>query len=350
MELTDSALEVVAVQLEAAVGRRSDGERRIWIATPYIGSEVGALVAARGGALKLGRPSLSLRLLTDLDPTAIATGALGFDALEAFEQASFAMKSLEKLHAKVVVIDDWALVGSANLSQGGGYRNHELGVVFSAGVPASLLDQFDMWWRHAEGFRCAKIKRSFHDLADTESRPSTRRRAGLPRGQMKRSIGEAAKRLFAASAADELRKVCALRAPLPDEQVIADAAQTRAYRQVSRVALQEPSAEVRALLFAKVVRYHHDVGARVRATNHLREVVTSDGPRSALSALHYAYRHDPTIVVREMAFQTMRKLGDTTAWSVDGLKSPRSDWRQAHPEAARVDAKRRARRRSAARR
>ena len=345
MELTDEALDRIATQLGFAARRRSNTDGRIWVATPYIGSEIGALVAASAGAVKLRRPSLSLRLLTDLDPTAIAAGALSFDAVEAFDEAGFDMSSLEKLHAKVVVIDDWALIGSANLSQGGGYRNHELGVVLSGDLPGSLLEQFDAWWAHARAFTSAKIKRSFHALENTASRPANRPRAGLPRGRMNRSIGPAAKRLLAHSAADELQKVCALKAPLPDRQVIAEAARTRSYRQVGSVAHEEPSTQVRARLFANVVRYHYDVGARVMAANHLREVATSEGPPSALSALHRAYREDPTIVVKEMAFQTMRKLGDTRRWSVQDLRSPRSAWRMANPDEARRDAKRRARRR-----
>ncbi len=61
------------------------------------------------------------------------------------------IKHYPKLHAKVIVSDTQAFLGSANLTDGGIYRNNELSVVLSdADSVAEIHMWFDDWWAVAD--------------------------------------------------------------------------------------------------------------------------------------------------------------------------------------------------------
>jgi phosphatidylserine/phosphatidylglycerophosphate/cardiolipin synthase-like enzyme len=60
------------------------------------------------------------------------------------------IQTIPNLHAKVVVVDDWALVGSGNLTRSGtDHLNVELGLVSRGDDAAGVVDAFEAWWRHA---------------------------------------------------------------------------------------------------------------------------------------------------------------------------------------------------------
>ena len=84
-------------------------KRRIWICTPFIGTQKDILRII-GGAWK--KYSIDFRVITDIE-----NGFIRQDTFDEFtSNHPDSIKSLKSLHAKVYIVDDWCLVSSANLT------------------------------------------------------------------------------------------------------------------------------------------------------------------------------------------------------------------------------------------
>jgi hypothetical protein len=116
--------------------------RRLWIASTFVGGWLATkcLIDIRWQS----NPDVKVRLLTDiknkgwLDPVTIREIA---DCGE--------VKHLRGLHAKVFIIDDRALVTSANLTGTAFERRHEVGVFLTGAESAPVITIFEQWWNKA---------------------------------------------------------------------------------------------------------------------------------------------------------------------------------------------------------
>ena len=120
-----------------------DVRRRLWIASPFVGSWFATkCLLDNRWQRKLG---VKVRLLTDvenkgwLNPTTIRKIA-----------GRGEIKHLRGLHAKIYIIDDMALVSSANLTRTAFERRYEFGVFLSDIDAAAIIGIFEQWWNKAD--------------------------------------------------------------------------------------------------------------------------------------------------------------------------------------------------------
>jgi hypothetical protein len=117
--------------------------RRLWIASPFVGgwSATKCLLDTRWQHESV----VGVRLLTDienkgwLDPATIRAIAGRGD-----------VKHIHGLHAKIFIVDDCALVTSANLTRTAFERRTEIGVFLSGAESAQVIGIFERWWNDAE--------------------------------------------------------------------------------------------------------------------------------------------------------------------------------------------------------
>ena len=94
-------------QIDILRNKCDNVKNRLWIASPYIGTlkDVQRII---GGKWQL--PSVDCRVLTDAD-----SGFIRKDTFDDFISNQIQIRSLDSLHAKIYIVDDWCLVTSANL-------------------------------------------------------------------------------------------------------------------------------------------------------------------------------------------------------------------------------------------
>lgn len=115
-------------------------ERRLWVASPYIGSW-NAVSKILGSVWQ----RVDVRLLTDKD-----SGILARDTIERFA-AHRPVRSLNGLHAKLYIVDDSVLLTSANLTETAFTKRYEAGLVLKEQQAQGLIAFFeDLWDRAAE--------------------------------------------------------------------------------------------------------------------------------------------------------------------------------------------------------
>ena len=115
--------------------------KRIWIASPYIGSFKDVQKIIGGNWM---RSHIDFRVLTDVE-----SGFIRHDTYTGFiASPNTEIRSLFNLHAKIYLIDDWCLLTSANLTGMAFSARHEVGQVVSA--PEQVVKLFDQWWKKAQ--------------------------------------------------------------------------------------------------------------------------------------------------------------------------------------------------------
>lgn len=123
-------------QIDTLRDRCDNATKRIWIASPFIGSlkDIQKII---GG--KWMRPSIDCRILTDID-----AGFIRKDAFDEFSKFQVEIRTLLSLHAKIYIVDDWCLVTSANLTGTAFLCRYEMGITLDniADVEAT----FQKWW------------------------------------------------------------------------------------------------------------------------------------------------------------------------------------------------------------
>ena len=115
--------------------------KRIWIASPYIGSlkSVQRII----GNKWLNNPDLSVHLLTDIEELY----RLSYDTPEAFYKAG-SIKSLRGLHAKIYIIDDHVIITSANLTKTAFSKRYEIGIIIEGIEAKDAISQYEQWWKN----------------------------------------------------------------------------------------------------------------------------------------------------------------------------------------------------------
>ena len=118
-------------------------KRRIWVVSPYVGDRR-TLFCVLGNRWQLD-PRVDVRLLTDADDNP----CLNPRTLRVFE-ARGQVKSLPGLHAKVYIVDNTAILASANLTRHGFVQRYEVGCHLDRKASQAVIRQVDTWWdKHA---------------------------------------------------------------------------------------------------------------------------------------------------------------------------------------------------------
>ena len=126
-------------QIDVLREKCNHAKHRIWIASPYIGAlkDIRKII---GGRWLL--PSVDCRILTDID--------LGFirpDTFDEFIQNQVEIRSLNSIHAKIYIVDDWCLVTSANLTGAAFLGRYEMG--FATNEVKEVEATYNRWWSKA---------------------------------------------------------------------------------------------------------------------------------------------------------------------------------------------------------
>ena len=163
-------LQFADKQLFAAIDRATS---EVLLVSPFLSIRVAQRLASAAKASRAG-----WSLLTHLDPVAAAGGYLSIDGLRQLYVAGVKIRHIDALHAKVYIADEFAMVGSANLTNtglGAATRpNVELSVQLAGEDVAHVRRTIGTWWESAETVDLAA-------LADLEARVTRLPRLALQR-------------------------------------------------------------------------------------------------------------------------------------------------------------------------
>ena len=123
-------------QIDTIRDKCETAKTRVWIASPYIGGlkDVQKII---GGRWLL--PSIDCRILTDID-----SGFIRKDTFDEFVNNQVKVRSLDSLHAKIYIIDDWCLVTSANLTGTAFLCRYEMGI--ATDKIKEVVNTYERWW------------------------------------------------------------------------------------------------------------------------------------------------------------------------------------------------------------
>jgi hypothetical protein len=165
-----------------AQGLRELGDgikKRLWIAVPYIGSL--KLVRKVLGTRWLQYKGIDVRLITDLSNPK----NFNYETINNFKREG-KIKEITGLHAKIYILDDKALVTSANLTDTAFSKRFEIGFFLSEKEAKSVIEYYKKWWRSEakdiHGIDRLKIPhRSSAQEVDEEPWRQLKRRWSLPK-------------------------------------------------------------------------------------------------------------------------------------------------------------------------
>ncbi|MBU0586711.1 phospholipase D family protein [Candidatus Micrarchaeota archaeon] len=114
---------------------------KLWIATPYLGN----WEAIRNilGNKWIDDGNVNVRLLTDISDY----GGLNYESIKYFQYRG-KIKSIIGLHAKIYIIDDNAILASANLTGTAFSRRYEVAVLFEGIDAIPLIELYEQWWNN----------------------------------------------------------------------------------------------------------------------------------------------------------------------------------------------------------
>lgn len=115
-------------------------KERVWISSPYIGSYL-AIKKIMGNKWQTSS-KLSVRLLTDLEECT----KISLETLSKFYKSG-AIHTLPGLHAKIYIIDNNAIVTSANLTGTAFSKRYEMGTLLNDSEANDVITQYDKWWK-----------------------------------------------------------------------------------------------------------------------------------------------------------------------------------------------------------
>lgn len=129
---------------------------RVWLATPFMSFRIAHWLSTTSAAGSGDR-----RALVAWDPRSLDERYLSAAGVEALRLAGFEVRSLQRLHAKLVIVGARAYMGSGNLT---GYGldagNVELGALLSGKATATVADAYERWWGASEALDPKTIQRA----------------------------------------------------------------------------------------------------------------------------------------------------------------------------------------------
>jgi len=115
--------------------------RRIWIAVPFIGSWKS--VERITGNNWMTQKNIDFHLITDIGNANLISA----DTFNTFKKYA-EIKTLEGLHAKLYIIDDFILLTSANLTEAAFSKRYEVGITVKE--EKKIVKIFEEWWAKAD--------------------------------------------------------------------------------------------------------------------------------------------------------------------------------------------------------
>jgi hypothetical protein len=116
-----------------------NARRRVWIVSPYMGRW--PAVSALLGANWWLSSTILLRVITDMDnPQNVNRGTL----IRLLDRGP--VRTLRGVHAKIYIVDDRALVTSANLTQTAFTKRREIGILLDESESEDAITIFNTWW------------------------------------------------------------------------------------------------------------------------------------------------------------------------------------------------------------
>ena len=123
-------------QIDILRNKCDNVKSRLWIASPYIGTlkDIQKII---GGKWLL--PSIDCRVLTDIN-----SGFIRKDTFDDFINNQVQIRSIDSLHAKIYIVDDWCLVTSANLTGTAFFCRYEMGI--ATDEVDEIINKYERWW------------------------------------------------------------------------------------------------------------------------------------------------------------------------------------------------------------
>jgi hypothetical protein len=116
-------------------------QKRLWIASPFIGNWTA--VRKILGRRWVDDGNVVVRLITDISEIS----NFNYKTIKCFHERG-EIKSIKGLHAKIYIIDDWALLTSANLTNTAFSKRYEIGVFLFGEEAKSLINIYNEWWEN----------------------------------------------------------------------------------------------------------------------------------------------------------------------------------------------------------
>lgn len=114
-------------------------KKRLWIASPFIGNW--PAVRKILGRKWVDNGDINVRLITDISEN----GNLNPVTIKWFRNRG-EIKTIKGLHAKIYIIDDSAILSSANLTSTAFSKRYEVGILLSDKEAQTLFDLYSDWW------------------------------------------------------------------------------------------------------------------------------------------------------------------------------------------------------------
>lgn len=334
-------VRVVTTGLDVLVKRLERAPDRVWLASPFVGPDVGLLLAERFEVLLEAGLAPDVRFLTSLTEKSLRSGYTDPVALRQLVKVlpPKSIRTLTNIHAKVALIDNWALIGSGNLSASGlDGLNAEMGITTGEqAIVSAVARTLDVWWQQAAVVNPSHLAgwRVVHDPRPHRARGLRR----LPTTAITIESGSVLAAWHRDQAHDALASVLASgKAPAPDPRLtLPGRRRSPAYRMCQRLTTSDR--RTRQLLRNVLVSYPV-TDARVHAAYRLTAQVPARGiEASTLRLLIDRYENDPALAVRRNAARAISRLRAGGQIAVHGpIRIPQTlDGRHELPRIARLN-------------
>jgi hypothetical protein len=126
-------------------------ERRLWIAVPYLGTY--ETIQQILGSSWLTKHKMSFRLLTDVNEL----NSMSASSVMALKKRAL-VRSLVGLHAKIYVIDDTCIIGSANLTKTSFTKRYEAAMFLNAKEAVKAIELFETFWKKGKNINDTELQ------------------------------------------------------------------------------------------------------------------------------------------------------------------------------------------------
>lgn len=116
-------------------------QKRLWIASPFIGNWTA--VRKILGRKWVDNGNVIVRFITDTSDI----NNVNYETIKCFHDRG-EIKSIRGLHAKIYIIDDCAILTSANLTKTAFSKRYEVGIFLSEVEARSLINLYNKWWEN----------------------------------------------------------------------------------------------------------------------------------------------------------------------------------------------------------
>lgn len=176
--------------LDETVEALAASRARAWIATPLLSMHVAEVLAEASAKGAAG----DRRLLTNLSGTTVAMGLLSVAGVRLMLDEGFAVRSLVNLHGRVVVVDDWAIVGGGDFAAAGVEGgNVALGVELGGRRAEEAAEVLATWWASGLGVTTTALQDAEREAARAVSAGARPAGSGFG-GRVAVSVGTAMRR------------------------------------------------------------------------------------------------------------------------------------------------------------